>query len=505
MKITELAGNEKRQRRAGPRQPRTAAAPSQAEIRRERVYKEVYYHERRISRVHTVGEDVYDALIRHNTKAQQTRAYREALRYLLIDRDFRDKQGKLLIPDYKVAVWCGDRAIRAYINGNFNTEAFLQALKADVLPDLEWSGYHGVDAEIWRGQCRYVANDNLNELVEHALYGFKAETRYDLLSMAKWNRRGAKINRDILVEKAQRQHWPYEQQENIAGYLHALPFGLFATQIEKNKDAAIAQVMGLAAELREDRARKLQSIFDNPQPIYSPGESGLNARLFAPDSLCDIDRGERRVLCEGWHEVDMKASYLAIAASVWNIRHVQDILRGGRDAWDTIAAELFIPESEREARRDGVKHAGMALLCGAGEGKANEILLDSGIRGFVKNSPTLLAIRAASRTASARAKEDGGSMTPFGWLVYGKNDDRDDYDGSHLSHVLSTYELTLIMPCFEVARKSSDFTIMMLQHDGFSIKLRREDRAEQVLSRLNAAMEPEARGRNIDTMLVYKT
>ncbi len=124
--------------------------------------------------------------MRHNPKVKQSQAYRFALRYLLIDRDLVNADGHLLVPDYKVAVWCKPKGIEQYINGNFNANAFLRALTADVLPDLLTSGYQGPDKEDNKGQCRYVVNDGLHDLVRHAIFDFNETERYDLISMARW-------------------------------------------------------------------------------------------------------------------------------------------------------------------------------------------------------------------------------------------------------------------------------------------------------------------------------
>ncbi len=199
-------------------------------IRKRKIAEEIKRQERKLKRMHTVGVEIFNALVRHNPKVKASQAYRFALRYLLIDRDFVDGQGRLLIPDYKIAVWCGSEGTRQYENGNFSGWAFLKRLTADVLPDLEVGGWRGPDKEL-DGQCRYVVNDGLYDLVEHALYDFNEQERYDLISMRRWNYANAKANRDRWLAGTETQQWPYEQQTRIARYLHALSFGLFAKQI----------------------------------------------------------------------------------------------------------------------------------------------------------------------------------------------------------------------------------------------------------------------------------
>lgn len=454
--------------------------------------------------MHTVGLETYNALIRHNPKARASRAYRFALRYLLIDRDFVDGQGRLLIPDYKIAVWCDAKS--EYINGHFNGLAFLKALTADVLPDLETSGWRGPDKEL-DGQCRYVVNDGLYDLVEHAIYDFDEDERYDLVSMLRWNRPNAKANRDRLIEEARRQYWPFPQQKRVADYLHALPFGLFAKQIPARIAEARSHVKH-STDMDSDEKRKqyriLRRIEDNPQPVYRPGQSMRNARLFAFDSLCDVERHIRRILCRGWHEVDAVSCYAAIAARIWHIERLQTIIDRGDDVWSTIACELGIATSEWDDKRDVVKEAGCRLLCGGRVDRTNEeVLQRHGIDGMVQDSLTLMSIVRAVERVKRQVKANCGTQTPLGWI--GLTNLKDKAVRSHLSNVLAAYELALLAPCQEVAARSQDFTIVIWQHDGFSIKLRWEDRARNVLDRLNDAVAPVARLYGINTRLEYKT
>jgi hypothetical protein len=477
------------------------------EIRRKKIEKEQEKHARQIKHLHTVGVEIYDALVKSNLKVRQNEAYRFALRYMLLDRDFTDDQGRLLLPSYKVAVWCGKQGMEQYINGNFDAGAFLMALKADVLPDLVVGDYDGPNKEE-RGQCRYVENDGLHGLVEHALNDFTEKERYDLLSMTRWNRTNAKANRDRLIEEALTQTWPYPQQARIAEYLHKLPFGLFAKQIPDRIEEArnyIKQTPTLGNKERRRELRILRRIEDCPQPIYFPGGSLRNARLFATDSLCDVERGARRILCRGWHEADLVACYPAIAASIWHIERIQSMLKQGIDVWGAISDELGVAPYESKWKREVVKEAGNRLLCGGLVSVCNDALSSGGIAGIVQESPTLMAIVEARGRAMRRARINGGTMTPVGWIDCHSHRQGDRPARSHMANVLAAYEIILIAPCYEVASESTDFTINIGQHDGFSVKLKREDRAEQILWRLNDAIAPVAQQYGITTRMVYKT
>lgn len=506
--INQLTNSERiRQLRKARHNPYQKSDRPLRAIRQKKLDEEVRHQERTMKRVHTVGAEIFKTLVQHNAKARAREAYRFALHYLLIDRDFVDGQGNVLVPDYKVAVWCkAEGGIEQYANGNFNAGAFLRALKADVLPDLVTSDYHGPEKRLG-GQCRYVVNDGLHDLVRHAIFDFNESERYDLISMLRWNRRNAKANRDRLIEEARGQRWPYPQQKRVADYLHALPFSLFSRQIPDHIEEAREYVKHDTHmdDLEQSKQyRILRRLEDNPQPVYRPGQSMRNARLFAFDSLCDVERHLRRILCRSWHEVDAVNCFPAIAARIWHIERLQTIIDRGDDVWDTIAGELGIARSEWEDKRDVVKEAGCRLLCGGRVDKTNEkVLWKHGIDSVVEDSFTLMSIVRAIQRVKRHVRAEGGRQTPMGWIAL--TCPKDDAVRSHLSNVLAAYELALLAPCYEVAERSQDFTITMHQHDGFSIKLRWEDRARSVLDRLNDAVAPVAGLYGIITRLEYKT
>ncbi len=493
-----------RRRRHDPRQKSDRPL---REIRQKRVEREREKHARQIKHLHTVGVEIYDALVRSNPKVRQSEAYRFAIRYILLDRDFIDDQGHLQLPDYKIAVWCGDEAVEQYKNGNFNAGAFLAALQADVLPDLVVGNYHGPNKE-GKGQCRYIVNDGLGALVEHALNDFTEQERYDLLTMRRWNRHNAKANHDRLIAEALAQTWPYPQQARIASYLHRLPFRLFASQVPERIEEARSHIEHnptLGSRERRRELKKLRRIQDCPQPVYFPGGSLKNARLFATDSLQDIQRDARRILCRGWREVDLVACYPSIAATLWQIGRIRDMLKQGVDVWGVISDELGVAPYESRWKREVVKEAGNRLLCGGLVSVCNDMLSDGGIAGIVQESPTLMAIVEARDKAMRRARINGGTMTPVGWIDCHSRRQGDRPARSHMANVLAAYEIALLLPCYEVAERSTDFTIVVQQHDGFSVKLRWGDRSQQVLDRLNDAVAPVARMYGIVTRLVYKT
>ncbi len=484
--------------------------------RRTKVDIERKYQDLILKRECTVGVELFNQLVRHNDKVRGNNAYKHALYYMVVDRDFIDSEGHVLIPDYKIAVWCGSEGIREYIAGNFKSEVFLKQFKKDVLHALRWSEPVWIDSDHATGKCRHIINETIADLVDFHLLNFNRE-RYSMVAGSKYNIGNVRRRHNELVEDSKAIIWPYpDVQTDIAGYLHDRPLSLFTKQVTEERVSlakdSIVTSSTLNGKTKRKELRALHYIADMPKPFYKPAKSHLNARLFTNASLCTIDREARRILCNGWYELDLKACYPSIAASIWNIKCIQDMLANGIDVWNSISHELGIPHKYMELSRDAVKALGCRLLCG-GLVKAAHVnlgidLADLGI-GIVANDiescPTLVAIINAVKVEGDRAKLRGYTDTDTSIGRIELPDRKAKTVRSHLANVLSAYELALIAPCFEVAKESTDFTITMLQHDGISIRLDKgEDRLQQVVTRLNKEVASVASRFGILTSLVCK-
>ncbi len=289
-----------------------------------------------------------------------------ALYYMIVDRDFVDKEGHVLIPDYKIAVWCGSEGIKQYLGYRFNAEKFLKAFKKDVLPSLEWSTPVWMDENHETGQCRHIINETIADLVDSHLFDFDTE-RYSIVAGTKHHIKAARERHSELVDDHKALVWPYPSVQNdIAQYLLDLPFSLFTRQItdkrvEEAKDCIVNNPY-LSDTTKRKELNALHCVADMPKPFYNPGGSGKTARLIPTNSLCTIDRKARRILCEGWYELDLKGCYPAIAARLWKIECIQDMLGSKSDSkadvWDKISRELGIPDEYRGLTRDAVKQCG---------------------------------------------------------------------------------------------------------------------------------------------------
>jgi hypothetical protein len=114
----------------------------------------------------------------------------------------------------------------------------------------------------------------------------------------------------------------------------------------------------------------------------------------------------------------------------------------------------------------------------------------------------------ARNAEMGRVLNEGGTMTPFGWLSLEADwhgEDGDDIGATlkrHLSHAASVYELMMVYPVFQVAagRKDKDMTIMLYQFDAVSIDVR-PSRRERVIAAVQNASQAVADRFGIPTCL----
>ncbi len=496
---------------ADERADNSAAHGSQK--RKLEIEREKRYQAKRLARPWTLGRTLYEQLNLHNPRIRARPGYRQMVRYLLHDRNFEDAQG-LLLPAAKIAVFEGEQACKQYINGRYRASHFLWEFERDVLPGFAWRGW-SYDRDTGKGRCRGVEPESIAHLVAAARQDFAETERYEVLTGRKWNEKNRREQNVQMCKQAEQIAWPYEEQRPIAAYLHALPLRIFEKQVlPRVQDAyrAIVQDRSLSQEEQGRRLGPLQAIRDLPKPFYRPGESGQDARLFAHRSLCDVKRALRRLLCEGWYEVDLKAAHLAIAAAIFPIAPLQDALRHGADPWRLIAEELGLidlVEQQGEALRDALKQALYRPLNGGtleeSQQELRTVCAQHGIRDMrpLHASPLVAALMQAVKKQRQEVQARGYTDTPLGRVDL-RGTDKDSIN-SHLSYTFHAYELALIAPCFEIAQQSTDFLIVLHQHDGFSVQLRQEDRARQVLNRLNRAVAAVAGKYEIITRLEYKT
>jgi hypothetical protein len=117
---------------------------------------------------------------------------------------------------------------------------------------------------------------------------------------------------------------------------------------------------------KEARARALMALARNRvRPGSRPRTSQpLSARIPSRAWASNLFKEGRRTLFDGYHQLDLYAAQLAIIASLWGARTVQEFLHDGGSIWTHLAAAYGQPITP--VAKDALKTALYALIFGAG-------------------------------------------------------------------------------------------------------------------------------------------
>ena len=292
-------------------------------------------------------------------------------------------------------------------------------------------------------------------------------------------------------------------------YLNSLPSQPF-TALLPNIQKATAAVLKLDPATRDHQLRLLRSIAQDPQPFYKPSKEGKTVRIFGRgQNITNLKSEIRQILTgEQWIEADLVNSQLAICAADWKIKSVQDFLSTGRKVWDYFHDELKIPESEREGSKRVFKTTIYSVVFGMSqENAANQ--LDSLLKnqGILSDRQKLFELDLMADLFKARDRnkrliqKTKTAVTCFGQTLKVSGNST---SLSVMAQVAQSKEFAILLPIFDLAKKTSDFKIVLWQHDGFSIRIGKKSRTDSVKNRITEAVKKKIDEFGIQTRLEWK-
>lgn len=382
---------------------------------------------------------------------------------------------------------------------NFDSGAFLDAFRRDVLPGFVVSRYR---PEV----CRRVLSSGLTsadvELVDLHLSG----------SWDVWLDSGRRIRHSELTENRRAKLELVTEHRTPAGrhimrhHNSELTRRLFARMVNENFEAAKEAL--LAAKLPLATFKQMLIILcrlrdEEPQPIYKP--SLRTDRVFTLEpSIPDLKREVRKALLSGCYDIDLQNIHLALAAHLLDIRELKDFLATGASFWS-----LFPPES-----KPAVKTAVYSICYGAGEKRLRNGW-DSASLPFDEfwEHPLVKVLRqrlnefVALLNAYDKDAENpywqrpelvhpatGESIRPPKKTVTKRNQKTGELEtkqkgasgSQRLSLWFQAYEMELVYPIYQV--KGDDYQVVLIQHDGVTVKLRDDRRLGAVKKAVDAAV-----------------
>jgi len=394
---------------------------------------------------------------------------------------------------------------------NSQAEKFLIDFREEVLrpvgADIRWTDWYKPKRKCRQLRKRDFGLEFEEILRQEHLGKWNRGERVYLLDGSIHNRLNARRFRRQQREAAGRLPTFCEHAEFIRTYMNTLPANLFTTKVQENFRSALKATFNLPdSPVRDAQLRILRHINSQPQPFYFPSEKGHTVRLSTSEGIPNLKSNVRRALTKGWEEADLRCSQLAICASLWRIKEVTDFLATGKSIWNRLFDYLELRPEQRQLAKPILKKAIYSTCYGMEEPRVRGLTArDFAGEGMDKKlSPSLLKEELFASLFNSRdialeqIAEEGGGMTAYGrWLrITGEREPRDI-----MAEVAQSWEMKLIYPAFDLARKTSDFTITLFQHDGISVQFTR--RSEQWKRRIEESINENANRLNFMTWLEW--
>lgn len=454
-----------------------------------------------IHRDNTVSEQLYQTIMARCQALRENDFYKQLFRYIHFEDGYNawDKHtGHKKLPSRLVATLEGPQALRDWENGRYNADQALKRYKRDVSPGFKYSGY---SAE--KGLCRIILDPGTDDLIDRWLGENEEKRRYFMTGKAyninsQYKRHQAMLKRHEQLEGDEEL---YDSQVRIMRYMNNLPYMPFRRMVDEHYwDAVRVSHERSVPELHRVR---LKNINDFPKPFYSPRPH--NARLYAPGSLQGLHKDVRRAIAPHWIDLDLTSSLGAIAARIWDIEGLYDLLASGDSLWEVLIEQLGMQDWPYKAVKDIIKDMFCATFYHMSKRGLNRQYTEQCEKAGLEpadglkftDAPLIAEVLRARARIQRAIKKDGGCDGAYGFMELPNTLELPSF----LAHVIQSYELAILDAAFEVAERRTDFQIMVYSFDGVSIAI--EDGCEQnVIQHLQRAVNERAREFGIPTRLV---
>ena len=426
---------------------------------------------------------------------------------------------RVAVPARRLAEMEG--AGRAHRQKSYRGRDFLERHKT-LLPAFEFTGWK---AGGWYRQIRHPGlPDDLLALVEDDLLvpvadlGGAVDLRTGRPVPSPYTGEGATRRagrRRALMREAERRPALCEEQGALLAVLNSAPPNALARLVKVNAHRAALAAQDVADPF--DRVRELMAarrVQYQPAPPYVPSRHGRTVRVFplAYPSITSLRKPPRRALLDGTITLDLRNAQLAIAARVWDVPPLLNLLEREGSAWPYL---LRLVRVHHAADPDGTKGALKGAIYAVVFGMSKEgirLLLGRTLswqaaKAFLAD-PVVGALFDARTQALARIEAGGGARDCFGnWYPLRAGRDPSSEARKALASVMQAYELSLLLPVVrEAARVAGQdrpqFRLVSWLHDGFSTRIRHDTGG--VVRRLQGLVQDEADRLGVPTSLAVE-
>jgi len=326
-------------------------------------------------------------------------------------------------------------------------------------------------------------------------------------------------------------------------------------RLEGERDQALAAPAGDQSKILGRYSYRLQAL--NGCLVSAMGgyiwhrASQDNYRIFARgQTLASISSEDRRAITlfqDGFVELDLASAHLAISHKLFGGQELETLLRGGQ-VWATLLAAAGMRPEDKDLLKPVVyamlygssRLRQMSLLIRDPEGRHEvQAALDlaerkrqegkepgrtaryktkirAEIKAILKGpaKEALMAFRKLERHPAiqellqGRRRLEEQLRGPGEVLdAFGRKQAISKKPSRTIAALASSYEKALLLPIYQAADKSTDFQVLLDQHDGCTLHFLRRDsktRTDNILQRLQEAVEATAKELGIITKLEIK-
>jgi hypothetical protein len=405
-------------------------------------------------------------------------------------------------PQFQARNYCGDDFIERY---------------------REQTGHHIelTAADFRQGRARTLAKLNLEPALQQAWeqeLTTVTDKRVAFVSGRRLTRQGQADQRRANREEAATRTSGYAETQAALDYLNQVPVQVASRAVTAHLDEAVA-IAGAATNVnrRQQDLLTLRYMQDQPKQHFGASSRGRSRRCFpVHPGYGTLSKEVAAVIGQDWFEFDLRNAQLAIAARLWDVSEVDELLQSARSVWDVLLPELAVGRNAKAALKDGL----YALQYGAGDTRVEQAICDRLAQdGLAEIDATDLARRllafeplkalqqARDRELRRILKDEGGRDRYGAWIPMPKDQDLwlggnlEDNPRSVLAAQAQAVEFWLLEPVFELARGTADFRIAHFAHDGFSITISDRRRVAGWLWRIAEAVNRRAAEAGIQTAL----
>ncbi|AFZ69532.1 hypothetical protein Deipe_4165 (plasmid) [Deinococcus peraridilitoris DSM 19664] len=280
-------------------------------------------------------------------------------------------------------------------------------------------------------------------------------------------------------------------------YLNGVSPRVYAPHRER-LDAAYGVCLTLPATKVDANLRILRSLPWQFEPTYQ--QVRKSPRIYTIGSSLALCSGVvRRCLLHDAAQYDLENAQPAVVACLWDIPDIHALLREHGSIWPLLLRQAGLSDEHKPSVKICVYAAvfgrtrwmlRQVLAKDIGEERAERLLA----------SPVFQSLLDARDRRMKAIKRDGGMRDAFGRFHPLEPQSRNIR--TLLAYEAQSYEVKLMWPIFDLARRTDDYSIVLWLHDGFYVRSHDRSKFTRQMRRLLGAVERQAQELNIPTRLV---